>query len=260
MTRLNPSIALCVALATSGAAQATLYDRGGGLIYDDALNVTWLQDANYAKTSGYDVDGLMNWNQATTWAANLSYHDNVRNVTYDDWRLPFIVDTSTIGCNLANSGTDCGFNVQTLSGTTVYSEMAFMYYVNLGLKAFKDTNGTVQYDSGIFGNGTWNGTDDSSYGQNDVGLIHNLQAFAYLSSTERALDPANPISIGAWNFGMNDGFQDTNYKYLDYYAWAVRDGDVAAIPEPETYTLLLAGLGLLGVMMRCKKQAAVAAI
>ena len=29
--------------------------------YDTALNITWLADANYAKTSGYDADGLMNW-------------------------------------------------------------------------------------------------------------------------------------------------------------------------------------------------------
>ena len=34
-------------------ANAALYDRGNGLIYDDVLDITWLQDANYAKTSGY---------------------------------------------------------------------------------------------------------------------------------------------------------------------------------------------------------------
>lgn len=255
---MNKKLALLALglFSLSGAAQAALHDRGGGLIYDDVLNVTWLQDANYAKTSGYDVDGMMNWNQATTWAASLSYYDNVRNVTYDDWRLPFIVDTGTIGCNLANSGTDCGFNVQTLSSTTAYSEMAVMYYVNLGLKAFQDPNGRVQYDSGIFGNGTWNGTDNSSYGQNDVGLFDNLQAFAYLSGSERALDAANPTSIGVWNFGMNDGFQDTNYKSLDYFAWAVRDGDVAAVPEPEASAMMLVGVGIIGfAAYRRKKKA-----
>ncbi len=34
-------------LGFTGAAQATLIDRGSGLIYDDELNITWLQDANY---------------------------------------------------------------------------------------------------------------------------------------------------------------------------------------------------------------------
>ncbi|MDP3136852.1 MAG: PEP-CTERM sorting domain-containing protein, partial [Burkholderiaceae bacterium] len=40
------------------------------------------------------------------------------------------------------------------------------------------------------------------------------------------------------------------------YAWAVRDGDVLAIPEPEVYTLMLAGLMLVGVAARCRKQPA----
>ena len=51
------ALGLAVGLAMSGAAQAALHDRGGGLVYDDVLNVTWLQDANYAQTSGYDADG-----------------------------------------------------------------------------------------------------------------------------------------------------------------------------------------------------------
>ena len=45
-----------------GMVNAALIDRGGGLIYDDVLDITWLQDANYAQTSGYDADGFMNWN------------------------------------------------------------------------------------------------------------------------------------------------------------------------------------------------------
>ena len=63
-------------------AQATFIDRGNGLIYDDVLDVTWLQDANYAYTSGYDTDGRMTWDDASLWAANLSVEG------YDDWRLP----------------------------------------------------------------------------------------------------------------------------------------------------------------------------
>lgn len=31
-----------------GNAQAGLFDRGGGLIYDDDLNITWLSNANLA--------------------------------------------------------------------------------------------------------------------------------------------------------------------------------------------------------------------
>lgn len=54
-------------LALSTSANATLIDRGNGMIYDSDQALTWLQDANYAKTSGYDADGRMTWDAATTW-------------------------------------------------------------------------------------------------------------------------------------------------------------------------------------------------
>jgi hypothetical protein len=84
-------LALWAGIFVSGSSQATLIDRGGGLIYDDVLNITWLQDANYAKTSGYDSDGLMNWVDAMTWATNLSYGG------YNDWRLPTLHPSDKIG-------------------------------------------------------------------------------------------------------------------------------------------------------------------
>jgi len=55
------SILTVASLTLSGISQASLYDRGEGLIYDDVLDVTWLKDANYAKTSGHDADGRMTW-------------------------------------------------------------------------------------------------------------------------------------------------------------------------------------------------------
>lgn len=57
-------VAVCVANC-SGGASASLIDRGGGLIYDSTKNNTWLQDANYAKTSGFDADGKMYWADAS---------------------------------------------------------------------------------------------------------------------------------------------------------------------------------------------------
>ena len=61
---------------------ATLIDRGCGMIYDTILDVTWLADADYAQTSGYDADGKMDWASAVAWAEQLSH------CGYNDWRLP----------------------------------------------------------------------------------------------------------------------------------------------------------------------------
>ena len=41
-----------------------LIDRGRGLLYDVERDLTWLQDTNYAKTSGHSPDGQITWDNA----------------------------------------------------------------------------------------------------------------------------------------------------------------------------------------------------
>jgi hypothetical protein len=81
------ALGLWVSLSLS-SAQAELIDRGGGLIYDTEADVTWLQDANYARTSGFSPTGLMTWEVAMSWAAEVEYEDVVRGRSWNDWRLP----------------------------------------------------------------------------------------------------------------------------------------------------------------------------
>lgn len=69
-------------VAVGSGFGALLIDRGFGLLYDVERDITWLQDANYAKTVGRTADGQMTWNDATAWVAGLRY----RGIT--GWRLP----------------------------------------------------------------------------------------------------------------------------------------------------------------------------
>ena len=39
-------IAVCMMICMATSANADLIDRGGGLIYDTDLNITWMQDTN----------------------------------------------------------------------------------------------------------------------------------------------------------------------------------------------------------------------
>ncbi len=187
--------------------------------YDMTLDITWLADAN--------VNGVMTWAAANTWAANL----DVNGVT--GWRLPTMIDTGAPGCEVfAYTGTDCGYNVQTGSAaTTVYSEMASLYYDTLGNLAYYDTSG--------------NGSQ-SGWGLTNTGSFSNLQSNYYWSGLEYA-----PNTSYAWDFYFNYGNQGSGSKASSLYALAVRPGDVSAVPAPAAVWLFGSGLmGLLGVMRR----------
>ena len=234
-TTLIASSLIAVVLA-SGSAHAALEGRDldGNLAtfeayYDTDLDVTWLADANYAQTSGYDADGQMTWATADTWAANLSFFNPLTNQIYSDWRLPTTTDTGTIGCDFAYSGTDCGYNVDPAS-----SEMAHLYFVTLGNQSYYTTTGAV---SGAYAGGV-----NPTSTLDNVGPFTNFQSYYYWSGTEFA-----PSTSGAWLFRTYDGGQNSSSKASSFYALAVSPGDVAAVPEAETYALMLAGLGLIGL-------------
>lgn len=246
--KITRHIVAIAAAASCCTAQATLYDRGGGMIYDSTLNITWLQDANYAKTSGYDIDGLMTHSEAVSWASNLSFGG------FDDWRLPAL-HTGLSYCNSTNwsfTGGDCGFNSRTVFEGAVISEMAHMYYKNLWLKAYFDPNGlgiTPTLDWGIYGNATSNGIDLSTFGQRDIGLLNNVQAFMY------AIDRTNESGNHQWVFFTEHGEQSMVSSSSEAFAWAVRDGDVSSVPAPPAFILMLTGLGILGITRRSTHKA-----
>lgn len=179
MNKLISILALSACSLSVNVTQAALFDRGGGLIYDDVLNVTWLQDANYARTSGYSTDGRMSWGEAISWVVDLSFYDSVRGVTYDDWRLPSISSIkgpgfgiSTIGPSY-NGTTDWGWNVSapgTIYEGSTASELANLFYNSLNNIAFFDLDETVNpawsfghWNSGPFVNIMGAYTIDRSY-------------------------------------------------------------------------------------------------
>ena len=205
----------------SGAAQASLLDRGSGMIYDDALNLTWLKDANYSKTSGYDADGLMTWAEADTWARTL----NISGIT--GWRLPATVDFGNDGCNwsepwLGHGSTDCGYSVSDDS-----SEMAHLFHITLQNNAWN----------------TYPWASNEANGLLNTGIFDNIQPYFYWSETVYALPPD---SRRFFSFGTGLQRQAPLYENMSIYAWAVRDGDVA-IPEPGSAVLMGLAIGVLAV-------------
>lgn len=234
---------LIAASLVSGAAQAALEGRdlngsAGSFeaYYDTVLDITWLADANYAQTSGYDTDGKMDWATANTWAANLSFFNPLTNQTYADWRLPTVSPINGTSFNYSmsyNGSTDYGYNVSeqdTAFAGATGNEMAHLFYNSL------DNKGQVT-PSSVYPSFTI----QAGYGLVNKGPFTNLQAYYYWSATGYA-----PNIDYAWFFGWTSGFQNGGNQFNGFYALAVSPGDVAAVPEAETYALMLAGLGLIG--------------
>jgi len=184
--------------------------------YDDEANLTWLADASYAMTSGYDSDGRMNWDQANTWALNLTVG------AVDGWRLADSLQPDP-NCTINEYGDSAGYNC-------TGSEMGNMFYNVLGGSAGVSITTTHNLNFDLFSN---------------IKLGDN-----YWLATEYT-----PGSNGAWRFSST-GAQAISEKVTLYNAWAIHSGDVGAAVVPVPAAAWLFSCGLLGIAGLARRKKA----
>jgi hypothetical protein len=231
-------IAISLTFLVASFANAALVDNGDGTVTqtrNGGSTLMWLQDANYAMTSGYDADGKMFWADAVIWINSLNSSNYLG---YNDWRLPETFPVNGTSYNYTTSydgSTDRGFNISAPGSAypgSTGSEMAYMFYTELGNLGYYDLNGNYP---------------QSGYGLQNTGLFNNLQTGVYWSGTESTKNPG-------YNFGF---FQDRGQQIdalsreQGLYSWAVRD--VAVVPEPISSTLFIVGGATLGFRRFRKK-------
>lgn len=231
--------------AISSSANGALLERLGGLAYyDDEANLTWLADANYAATQYANSGGtegaaygVMNWQAANDWAAGLT----VGGVT--GWRLPDVNPVNGIEFNPTssfNGTTDYGYNIGapgTAYAGTKASEFAYLFYNVLGNVGYCDPIlSTASTCSGVSG------------AVLNKGPFSNYQGGQYWTSTDR------PGTSFAWLYNVSGGGQ---YPYAgklaNASAWAVKSGDVSAVPVPAAVWLFGSGLISLAGLARRKR-------
>lgn len=212
---------LILSLGASAGAQAALVGRlsdGAGryqAVYDTDLDITWLADANYAATSGFDADGLMRWTAAQDWIATLN---RVGHLGVADWRLP-----TSDSC----SGYDCAG-----------SELGHLFYTEFGGVAGygEPMPPLADADLALFSNlsdgGFWTATEYMS----DAAWVFEF----------------GPYDVGRQIYFPKDvKFQAWAVRSGDIGGGTPIVTDVLAVPAPSALGLFASGLiGIVGLARR----------
>ncbi len=211
-------------LCWSGIANAELFDRGNGLIYDDVLNVTWLQDVNLAASNDF---GIPEANLSPTSPGEMSretanqFIDAMNAANYkgfSNWRLPKLlpVDGVELNAELSFDGsTDNSYNIFGIN-----SELANLHYATLGNPGLFNTDGTT--------NTLCSG---ASRCINNSGPFINLDPLPNRGYWSDAVDLQSGAS---WSFGPALGRQIALNPFSSQRVWPVRDGDVSSDDDTDS--------------------------
>ena len=245
------SLAAVVLLPTTAVQAALVVPAGNSLVLNDTdLNVTWTQDANLFKTLATASGSAANFvttiinsvggkiydtQNVYDTPASSGYHTLKASDFNTTWGLmTWWGAQAWVGyLNSISYGGVAGWRLPTTSPAVAGynqtdSELGHLFYTDLG--------GVADHPITITHNATYN-------------LFNNVQSDEYWSGTENALLPEN-----AWLFFTAAGYQNYFPKSSQFYAWAVRPGQVTSVPVPAA--VLLMGSALFGFLGFGRRKAA----
>lgn len=233
--RILGTILLCLITTTSNAAllgRAPLTPGGTDYqaYYDDVLNITWLADANYAKTSGFHGNDLLSWYEASSFIADLN---NTSHLGIESWRLPSMdvnADAYIVKCSVATDAECLDNELGYMSVIYAAASDNPLVFENVLFNYWSSTD----YDAD---NVDWPGGATCNVGEE--GLCAWRQGFGFDSQNyvrKTYGEPYDSINLG-------------------YSVWAVASGDAAAVPLPAAVWLFGGALSAIGWLRRRASRA-----
>ena len=226
-TKLLTTAAVLAFSLTTGA-QASLVARSGGMVYDTVNNITWAADANLFKTQAASNANLVS--EIIT-ANGGVIHDTPNYFDNGTYTLTTADFDATTGA-MTWWGAQAWANNLTLGGVTGWS-LPSTHVEAYGVNITSSPMGDLFYNQ--LGGAAW--TDIATTHNANYNLFTNVQSYVYWSGSEYAPGPGV-----AWFFNTGNGDQSGSVKTTQLYAWAVRPGDVAAVPVPGAFWLFGSGL------------------
>ncbi len=230
-------VPVTIALIFSTNINASLIDRGNGLIYDTELDITWLSNTHITETLdvggsyGTVIAGKMSWQDANTYINQMNIFEVNGYMGFNGWRLPSSLQPDancSIQDNYGSWGTNC-----------IGSELGHLFYHDLG---------------GVAGESILDDTNPDP----DLALFDFRNRYSsdqYLTFWTSELIPSSDprfSPIYAMRFGLWDSEQRPTHVNGPHDVWIVHDGDIGAVPVPAA--LWLFSSGLIGLIFVAKRR------
>lgn len=231
------------AISINAHATLTNYNvNNTELVYSSVSDVTWTKDANLLGTlisnsTDKDGNGVKDVIEAIV-AVGVANSLTVGFSSFNDNGL-----TTWLGAlayvNYLNS-VNYGGSSKWYIPTVVYNTFGTTFNINGADKGEELRELFYSEQIGTAVNGFLNTT-----------IFDNEQNYAYWTGTEYSSN-----SMNVWGFFTPSRLQYEFSKSDQLFTWAVTPGQISAVPEPESVAMLLAGLVLVGGVVRRRQKLA----
>jgi hypothetical protein len=261
--------ALLLLASVSAHAELVSYNtNGAGLVYSSVSNVTWTKDANLLGSmigsrgfetvvndiiaaspaitntpNQFSPTGIYTLSHSdfsetkagqATWFGAMAFVSYLNSIHYGastEWRLPSIATTG-FGYHQSTNGVNAGDEFHELFYAELHQEQP-----SLGVP-YTAPQHTAYFDNEQLSDTYWTGTENT-YDWPISTIIDGPQsAFVFIAE------------LAAQGISFKDFMLSTPTDSFGNFVWAISPGQIAAVPEPESLTMLFAGLGILGFASR----------